>query len=312
MNLDELIHGYKTIVDANGNAVPARSRMRVWGAEVHDSPDDQTTNIQISGSGSVPTSRAVAAGAGLSGGGTLDADRTLSVAIKPSGGVYLAPEGLAVTLDSSTMRFESFGALAVRAHPRGGVEVASNENGIGLAVRLRSAGGLVFENDGINFGQLAIDTTRVAGLSAGKLIAGQARGISLLRHYAQKNSTSYTVNTANTYIAVAAAQPLGACSVDDLIKAIYQCNATGTGSQHVLRIRISNSATPDLAASAGASVKYETYDYFAPPAGGMHSIEVRHAVATTESLWLHVLARMGTGPAWSITDKELFAEIYRL
>lgn len=157
--------------------------------------------------------------------------------------------------------------------------------------------------------EIQIDPSVVATLSGGKHVVGQARGRTMNFSGALKNSTSVSVNTNPTYVSLATIA-LGARSVGDIIKAAFQCNASGAGSQHVLRIRVTNSAAPDLAASAGASVRYETNDLFEIVSGGAHFIQVRHEAAVAESLWVHVIARMGTGPSWSVTDKELFAEVY--
>lgn len=72
--------------------LPLRARWRFFGVTAVDNAAEKSIDITFVGSGNVPETRDVIAGAGLVGGGTLDADRTFAVAA--------ADASIAVTADA--------------------------------------------------------------------------------------------------------------------------------------------------------------------------------------------------------------------
>ena len=327
--LADLLFGVRDILADNG-AAPSRPTIRFVGADYEDDPDTGTTIVTITGEGGVRTERQIIAGPGLLGGGDLTADRTLSVRLRglgASGLGFFGSGDLGVVTNTAKGTTIDDGDLAVAISNFGGFFKSLDTDADGLYVaRDMSWYGpgnatIGYSNEGlfvlvhgglaVNGNGIYVDPTQFAALSGGKVTASQSRGKTLRDRFELKNSTTATMAIGSTHSLIGTI-PLGACAVGEEIVSTFQGNAGAGGSQHVTRMRITNSATPDLSAAGGASVRGQGFEYFHQTTGNIHNAEYRHTVTVAENLWLHVMGRSGGGATWIVSDKEIFAEIYRL
>ena len=333
--LADLLFGVRDILADNG-AAPSRPTIRFVGADYEDDPDTGTTIVTITGEGGVRTERQIIAGPGLLGGGDLTADRTLSIRLRGLGasGLGFFDDGdLGVVTNRDKGTFIDDGDLAVAVVQGGGIQVVPGAPGFpgGLMAKFDDAlygpnsptmmitahadGGMVVmlganmtASDGLG---VRVRDGVFAPLVGGKTRSNEARGKTLRGRFELKNSVTATMAIGSTHTIIGTV-PLGACTVGEEIVATFQGNAGTGGAQHVTRMRITNSATPDLSAAGGASVRGQGFEYFHQTTGNIHNSEYRHTVTVAENLWLHVMGRSGGGATWIFSDKEIFAEIYQL
>ncbi len=84
----EIFLGIRRIF-ADGEPLPARGAINFVGAVVTDNPDEDRIDVDATGGGGggVPTTRTLTAGLGLTGGGSLAADRTINVGANGDGSI---------------------------------------------------------------------------------------------------------------------------------------------------------------------------------------------------------------------------------
>lgn len=213
--LSDLIFGIREIRNGAGVAAPLRRALKIIGADVTDDPATGETVITITGDGAVPLIRQIIAGPGLLGGGSLDADRTLTIRLRSDAGSGLALFGTGLgarTARSSGSIVDGAGNIAPAVASEGGLIIGSGfgsdttpeNNGVGLlrwggnesgietgpnGARVRIASTLQRDVNGIG-----VNPANVAVLSAGKITAGNSRGMTLV--------TPVTRDTADANIAI--------------------------------------------------------------------------------------------------------------
>ena len=219
--------------------------------------------------------------------GTAIVGNDVSAVVRAAGGLDLAAGGLGMRFDAATNAFASLASAAA------GARVIVDTT----TMQVTAAG-------------VGADATKVAVLASGITTSANARGRTLRTRSELKNATVATFNTVATYVVMGTVS-LGSCTVGEEIIAQFFANAGSGGGQHRMRMRITNSATPDLAETAGATTRGQNFEGFFDPAGNDHSSGMRHTVTVAESLWVHVIGRTQSA-SWIINDKEIYAEVYRL
>lgn len=100
--LADLIFGVRTVLADNGEA-PQRPALEFVGVTYEDDEEEGVTRLIVTGEGGAPATRAIIAGAGLQGGGTLAGDVTLAARLRPfgTGGLTIYGDGIGAVTNAN-------------------------------------------------------------------------------------------------------------------------------------------------------------------------------------------------------------------